>query len=159
MCKILFQNGSSLIFCIAFSILFCQKAGWLFQCSIFSNFFFYIQLTAAVKGVQDLNVSKFDAKELSGLKDIKGVEYRGVGDTACGEQGEQQGDGQGRHGEGDAGGEGGAGAGEEGAEIRGVESEKGTVGWKVKALRRDEPDVGGGEGEGGGEASSVGRII
>ena len=95
------------------------------------------------------------------MKDIKGVEYRGVGDTACGEQGEQQGDGQGRHGEGDAGGEGGAGAGEEGVEIRGVESEKGTVGWKVKALRRDEPDVGGGEGgdEGGGEASSVGRII
>ena len=91
------------------------------------------------------------------MKDIEGVEYRGVGDTACGEQGKQEGDREGSHGEGDAGG---GGAGEEEAEIRGVESKKGTVGWKVKALGRDEPDVSGGEGgDDGGEASSVAGIV
>ena len=91
------------------------------------------------------------------MKDIKRVEYRGAGDTACGEQGKQEGDREGSHGEGDAGG---GGAGEEEAEIRGVESKKGTVGWKVKALGRDEPDVSGGEGgDDGGEASSVAGIV
>ena len=94
------------------------------------------------------------------MKDIKGVEYRGVGDTACGEQGKQHGDREGWHGDGDAGGGGGAGAREEGSQIRCVESEKGTIGWKVKALGRDEPDVSGGEGgDDGGEASSVAGIV
>ena len=89
MCKILFQNGSSLIldflvhFCIVLAILSNQQLSLLDWYFIFSNFFFfYIQLTAADKGVQDLNVSKVNAKELSGLKNIKGVENRGVGDIA-----------------------------------------------------------------------------
>ena len=95
------------------------------------------------------------------MEDIKGAEYRGVGNTACGEQVEQEGDGEGRHGEGDTGG-GGVGAGEEGAEIGGVESKDEPVGWKVKALGGDKPDVwveGGEGGDYGGEARNVGGKI
>ena len=131
MCKILFQDGSSLILDLGVHfgfILSCQKVSWLVQYSTFRKFFFYNQLsevfTGAVKGIDDLNVSEVDSKELSGLKEIKGAEDWGVGDAAVGEQVEQQGDGEGRHGEGDAGGGGGrgGGAGEEGSEMRGIES-------------------------------------
>ena len=167
--KILFQDGSSLIlnfgvhFCF---ILCCQKVSWLVQYSTFSNFFFHIQrgaaFTGVVKGIDDLDISKVNSKELSGLKEIKGAEDGGVGDAAVGEQVEEQGDGEGRHGEGDADGGGGGGAGEEGAEMRGIESKEEAIGGKVKSLWGDQPDVRlqGGEGvDQGGEAGFVGGII